>query len=520
MNFLKLNTKLFQSKIVKTRRFSVLHVPKRVQFVSSAKDKMKIMPCVSELKFNTENKLKALNVGVFTPTEKTNYSRDVLDSYIELHLPFRTEKYLRDTMKRHDGSIRLGLLFEILDALAADVAHRHTGYFEKLIVTALVEQTKENKGYIDVRNDLILRAYVSHVGNSAIEVSIDQYIQDGEGDGGEDNHEKHIGCVEFIMVAKNIETEKAEKVPTIEICSDTRDEDEKLNNQPWLEEVSLRIIDGPDRMKERKTLSSESLSIKPPQWEEAAVMHSLYLKALSLKKEKNEILKSHSNSKNEINLKNSSSDHDDSSDNINNNQNNGGNALVNNDLDSIPGSQVMWMKDTCFNKIELMHPQNRNTHETVFGGFIMREAFELAWITAVSFFGTPSVHFSRMDRVQFKSPMRIGSVVSFESVVCFTNVEYDKETNQNVQSAVVQVRALEVDYTNPDTLNNKKETNKLTFVFQPCHISEDGAEIADTSIRRQVMPKEYDQFVKYLEGRRLYTRLLKKNNSISDNNTH
>ena len=55
MNFLKLNTKLFQSKIVKTRRFSVLHVPKRVQFVSSAKDKMKIMPCVSELKFNTEN---------------------------------------------------------------------------------------------------------------------------------------------------------------------------------------------------------------------------------------------------------------------------------------------------------------------------------------------------------------------------------------------------------------------------------------------------------------------------------
>ena len=45
-------------------------------------------------------------------------------SYIELLLNFSENEALRDSMMRFDKTIRYGLLLEVLDALAADVAHR------------------------------------------------------------------------------------------------------------------------------------------------------------------------------------------------------------------------------------------------------------------------------------------------------------------------------------------------------------------------------------------------------------
>lgn len=34
-----------------------------------------------------------------------------------------------------------------------------------------------------------------------------------------------------------------------------------------------------------------------------------------------------------------------------------------------------------------MHPQDKNLHGKVFGGFVMREAFELGWLCAHLFLG-------------------------------------------------------------------------------------------------------------------------------------
>ena len=52
--------------------------------------------------------------------------RRVQDSWLEMILPFSDQSLLRESMVRSDGlTIRFGKLFEILDALAADVAYRH-----------------------------------------------------------------------------------------------------------------------------------------------------------------------------------------------------------------------------------------------------------------------------------------------------------------------------------------------------------------------------------------------------------
>jgi hypothetical protein len=57
-----------------------------------------------------------------------NSQRRVEDSWLEMILPFSDQSLLRESMVRSDGfTIRFGKLFEILDALAADVAYRHCG---------------------------------------------------------------------------------------------------------------------------------------------------------------------------------------------------------------------------------------------------------------------------------------------------------------------------------------------------------------------------------------------------------
>ena len=59
---------------------------------------------------------------------KVRTQRRFEDSWLEMILPFADQSLLRESMVRSDGkTIRFGKLFEILDALAADVAYRHCG---------------------------------------------------------------------------------------------------------------------------------------------------------------------------------------------------------------------------------------------------------------------------------------------------------------------------------------------------------------------------------------------------------
>lgn len=42
-----------------------------------------------------------------------------------------------------------------------------------------------------------------------------------------------------------------------------------------------------------------------------------------------------------------------------------------------PGA--MWMKAAQMDNLVFSHPEDRNLHQKVFGGFLMRQAFELSW---------------------------------------------------------------------------------------------------------------------------------------------
>jgi len=205
-------------------------------------------------------------------------------SYIELALNFRDNTALRESMLRFDNSIRYGILLEILDALAADVAHRHVGYFKRLIVTASVEDMYATQ-LITPESNLRLHAYLTHVGRSSMEVRVDHITRDN------DDNDTYIGTVNFIMVAKDPITRKAQGVPPLLSLNQNNtpndittgaSSDADADGDMWLKYWSYVNNEGNARKEERKKRAKESLGVKPPRPDEVGLVHSLHLQVRTI----------------------------------------------------------------------------------------------------------------------------------------------------------------------------------------------------------------------------------------------
>eukprot|EP01128_Nolandella_sp_AFSM9_P003358 TRINITY_DN1438_c0_g1_i1.p1 TRINITY_DN1438_c0_g1~~TRINITY_DN1438_c0_g1_i1.p1 ORF type:complete len:239 (-),score=39.97 TRINITY_DN1438_c0_g1_i1:147-863(-) len=124
----------------------------------------------------------------------------------------------------------------------------------------------------------------------------------------------------------------------------------------------------------------------------------------------------------------------------------------------------------------VMHPQRRNIHNKVFGGYLMRIAFEQGWAVAHLFTGTRP----RIDRIfeqTFIAPVEIGSTCTFDSEIVYT-------TSNSVQVEVI------TSVENPE-LRTKTVTNTFYFTFSFLE-----------PIRAQIKPRLYAEAMKYIEGRR------------------
>ena len=81
--------------------------------------------------------------------------------------------------------------------------------------------------------------------------------------------------------------------------------------------------------------------------------------------------------------------------------------------------QALTRRLTCLHAVlQIAYPQEQNIHKKLFGGFLMRRAFELAWATA-------HVHtrcrpwFMALDDITFLTPVEIGSIIKFDSKVVY-----------------------------------------------------------------------------------------------------
>lgn len=152
-------------------------------------------------------------------------------------------------------------------------------------------------------------------------------------------------------------------------------------------------------------------------------------------------------------------------------------------LDNRTKEQGLPMSETRQQNIRIMHPQERNIHHKIFGGHIMRESFETAWTIAHMFCRRRPL-FVCVDQFEFIKPVELGSFVSFTGLVTYTGRT----------SFIVEVTAEVI-----HPMSGERDITNISYftyvaVDETCHPME----------IPKVIPKTYEEGLKYLDGNRRY----------------
>lgn len=90
-------------------------------------------------------------------------------------------------------------------------------------------------------------------------------------------------------------------------------------------------------------------------------------------------------------------------------------------LPALADRDIIMMNATRLQNSLICQPQHQNMSGRVFGGFLMRRAFELAYVTAYNFTGHNPI-FREVDEVLFLAPVNIGNILNYESSVLYTEI--------------------------------------------------------------------------------------------------
>ncbi|KAL7463756.1 hypothetical protein ACHAXS_004111 [Conticribra weissflogii] len=91
-------------------------------------------------------------------------------------------------------------------------------------------------------------------------------------------------------------------------------------------------------------------------------------------------------------------------------------------MPSLADPNTILMDQTLQSNAMVAQPQARNLHDRIFGGFLMRRAFELAFATAYMF-GGGRPRFLEVDDISFDHPVDVGDLLVFKSRVLYTRPE-------------------------------------------------------------------------------------------------
>ncbi|KAL5562265.1 hypothetical protein UlMin_032012 [Ulmus minor] len=125
------------------------------------------------------------------------------------------------------------------------------------------------------------------------------------------------------------------------------------------------------------------------------------------------------------------------------------------DMPALADRDNILLRDTCLENSLICHPQQRNIHGRIFGGFLMQRAFELAFSTAYAFAGLVP-YFLEVDHVDFLRPVDVGDFLRFKSCVLFTELHNPDQPLINIE-VVAHV-------TRPE-LRSSEVSNTFYFTF-------------------------------------------------------
>lgn len=136
----------------------------------------------------------------------------------------------------------------------------------------------------------------------------------------------------------------------------------------------------------------------------------------------------------------------------------------------------VWLSETSLKNLIICHPEERNMYNKIFGGFLMRQAYELGWANSF-LFSQERCSLNQVDSIIFRKPVEIGALLFFSSQVVYT------------EGPFIQVR-VHAENVNPITRVHET-TNVFQFTFE--------------STRKdlpRVIPQTYGEAMLYLDGKR------------------
>jgi acyl-coenzyme A thioesterase 9 len=152
---------------------------------------------------------------------------------------------------------------------------------------------------------------------------------------------------------------------------------------------------------------------------------------------------------------------------------------------------VHFMDTTRLQTATIMQPQNRNRHHfMIFGGFLMKQTFELAFTCAAAFAHARPT-FVSLDPSTFMNPVPVGSILYLTATVVYTDppligAEGDKFDPDSPYTRIqirVDTKVRDMDH------GKSRPTGQFNYTFT-----------VEKNIR--VMPRTYQEFMYYLDARR------------------
>ncbi|KAK4549858.1 hypothetical protein LTR36_005159 [Oleoguttula mirabilis] len=372
-----------------------------------------------------------------TPEDRDLSPKKMSDSYHSVILPLARDPWLSDTYINASGVIRLGVIFMDLDALSGIIAYKHTGD-NVTTVTAAFDRIIINHPLTELC-DLELSGQVTYAaGGSSMEISLQ--VAKAPKDGDKVKKEDVMITCQCTMVSLDPGTKKPVKIAAVR--TDT-------------EEEKRLYAEGEENSKHRKELSQRSLLKTTPNDEESDLIHAMWQRQLKY--------------------------HDP------------------NDSMRKPDN-VYFMDATRLSTANIMQPQYRNRHHfMIFGGFLLKQTFELAFCCAASFAHSRPT-FVSLDPSTFQNPVPVGSVLYLTATVVYTDPpevagetdgaaqEKEQDSNTRIQIRVdSKVRDVEHGATKP--------TGQFNYTFT-----------VEKNVK--VLPRTYTEFMMYVDARRRARRFL------------
>ncbi|KAF4551692.1 Hypothetical protein D9617_12g035800 [Elsinoe fawcettii] len=377
-----------------------------------------------------------------TPSDRDLSPRKMSDSYYSTILPLGQDKWLLDTYANSSGHIRFGTIMMDLDALSGVVAYRHTGD-SVTTVTAACDRIVINNPLTEIC-DLEYSGRVTYAtGRSSMEISVQVAKAPAPGQTAKES-DILLTC-QFTMVSLDKNTKKPVPIP------------------PVIPETDLEkrlFKEGEKNHAHRKELKDRSLLRQTPNDEESDLIHAMWQRQLQYH-DPNDPLRKPSN--------------------------------------------VQLMETTRLSTASIMQPQYRNRHNfMIFGGFLLKQTFELAFCCAASFAHVRPT-FVSLDPSTFQNPVPVGSVLYLTATVVYTDPPLVKgASDESHPENDPKVAEGEGEYTRVQVRVDSKVRNVEHGETKPT-----GQFNYTFMVKKdvKVMPKSYSEFMMYVDARRRAMRV-------------